>query len=259
MNQDPTDNLVSLQRQLVAARENLRLIQERMADYVLSTDIPLQLVKEERRLTDRVAELEQQIAARSGRRLPADEEAAPSTLFDQRGQTVGTQINVAGDYVAQRPAKSGDADIPPATEPAKDAPADGFRYDAFISYSHKDADWVRKTLLHLERAGLRVCIDFRDFEIGTPSLVNMENAVEHSRKTLLVLTPAWVDSEWTTFEALLIQTDDPAGRARRILPLLVKRCQLPKRLGIFTYLDMTKPAEFEAQLRRLVTAIRPAP
>ena len=40
-------------------------------------------------------------------------------------------------------------------------------YDVFISYSSKDADWVRGSLLQgLEDAGLRVYIDFRDFETG---------------------------------------------------------------------------------------------
>jgi hypothetical protein len=281
--------LSSLQRQLAEARENLRLIQERKAEFVLSTDVPIQLVKEERRLLDKIAGLEQQIGARSGRGLPAGAEASPSALFDQRGQTVGTQVNVAGDYVEQRPAggptyhihieqasglaigdgarvvQGGGQPGAPAEsggveEPAEAAPPGDYRYDAFISYSHQDSDWVRKMLLpHLERAGLRICIDFRDFEIGVPSLVNMENAVEGSRKTLLALTPAWVASEWTAFEALLIQTKDPAGRARRILPLLVRPCQLPGRLGIFTYLDLTNPAEFDAQMGRLVAAVRSAP
>jgi len=137
---------------------------------------------------------------------------------------------------------------------------DEFQYDAFISYSHKDSTWVRDTLLpRLEREGLRVCIDYRNFEVGVPSLVNMENAVERSRKTLLVLTPPWVASEWTDFEALLIQTRDPAGRGRRILPLLVQHSQIPPRLEIFTYLDLTDPAAFDFQMRRLVAAIRSAP
>ena len=48
----------SLERQLQAARENLRLIEERKAEYVLGVEVPLQLVKEERRLRDRIAELE---------------------------------------------------------------------------------------------------------------------------------------------------------------------------------------------------------
>ncbi|MBL7209066.1 MAG: toll/interleukin-1 receptor domain-containing protein, partial [Dehalococcoidia bacterium] len=152
-------------------------------------------------------------------------------------------------------------EVPPVPKPT-DAPQpqDEFRYDAFISYSHKNSAWVRNTLLpRLEGEGLRVCIDYRDFEVGTPSLVNMENAVKHSRKTLLVLTPAWVKSEWTEFEALLIQTKDPVGRGRRILPLMVQSCELPDRLQVFTYLDLTDPAEFDFQMQRLVAAIRSAP
>lgn len=137
---------------------------------------------------------------------------------------------------------------------------DTFRYDAFISYSHKDSPWVRNVLLpRLEREGLRICIDYRDFAIGVPSLVNMENAVKDSRKTLLVLTPDWVASDWAEFEALLIQTNDPIGRGRRILPLLVKPCALPDRLRIFTYLDLTDPTQLDFQSKRLIVAIQSAP
>jgi len=141
-------------------------------------------------------------------------------------------------------------------EPAR-APQGEFRYDVFISYSHRDSAWVRGTLLPcLEGKGLRVCIDFRDFEPGVASLVNMENAVEHSRKTLIVLTPAWVESEWTAFESLLIQTDDPAGRRARMIPLRLKPCEPPRRIAMLTDLDLTKASEVEFQLRRLVLAIR---
>lgn len=135
-----------------------------------------------------------------------------------------------------------------------------FHYDAFISYSNKDREWVHCSLLpFLEHNGLRVCIDKRDFEIGAPSLVNMENAVERSRKTLLVLTPNWVNSEWTNFEAILVQTKDPAGRRRRTLPLMLESCTLPERLQALTYLDLTEPSQRDIQLRRLIGAIRDIP
>jgi len=133
---------------------------------------------------------------------------------------------------------------------------DEFQYDAFISYSHHDSPWVRDVLLpHLEGEGLRVCIDFRDFELGAPSLVNMENAVERSRKTLIVLTPEWVASEWTAFESLLVQTDDPAGRRARMIPLRLKPCEPPRRIAMLTPVDLTQASEVEFQLQRLVVAI----
>ncbi len=49
----------SLQRQLAEVRENLRIIEEQKAKFVLETEVPLTLIKEERRLRARLAELEQ--------------------------------------------------------------------------------------------------------------------------------------------------------------------------------------------------------
>jgi hypothetical protein len=133
---------------------------------------------------------------------------------------------------------------------------ENFKYDAFISYSSRDGEWVRNHLLTaLETAGLKACIDYRDFEIGLPSLVNIENAIESSRKTLLVLTPSWFSSSWTDFEALLIQTHDPSARGQRILPLMVIKTELPKRLEMLTYLDLTDPLNFDFQLKRLINNI----
>ena len=56
-----TEERESLQRQLRSARENLRLIEERKSDYVLEVDVPLQIIKEERRLKDRITELEKKL------------------------------------------------------------------------------------------------------------------------------------------------------------------------------------------------------
>lgn len=130
-------------------------------------------------------------------------------------------------------------------------------YDVFISYSHADADWVCDWLWpRLEAAGLHVCLDRRDFDVGVPSLVNMERAVDHSRHTLLVLTPAWVASEWTAFEQLLTQTEDPAGRRRRLLPLLLQPCQAPRRIAMLTYADFTRREAWDAELPRVIAAVQ---
>ncbi|NIM16787.1 MAG: TIR domain-containing protein, partial [Candidatus Aminicenantes bacterium] len=123
----------------------------------------------------------------------------------------------------------------------------------FISYSHQDREWVENWLMpRLEDAGLEVCIDFRDFEVGIPSLVNMERAVDTCDKTLLVLTPKWLESQWTNFEALMIQTEDPAGLKGRILPLMLEKCEPPKRLAIFTHADFTDKSKWDTELARLL-------
>jgi hypothetical protein len=135
-------------------------------------------------------------------------------------------------------------------EPAK------YAYDVFISYSHDDRGWVRAELLpRLEAAGLKVCIDYRDFKVGVPSAENIEHAIDDSRHTLLVLTPAWAESEWTDFESLLVQMADPAGRLRKLIPLLLKPCQLPRRIGALTYADFTEIARREEEMTRLLSGL----
>lgn len=127
----------------------------------------------------------------------------------------------------------------------------------FISYSHHDKDWVRNWLLpRLENHGLQTHIDYRDFEIGQPSLINMERAVDQCAKTLLVFTPHWVNSEWAQFEGLMLQTQDPIGLRKKILPLMRCDCQLPTRLRIFTYADFRDPNDWDFQIERLIRQIK---
>ena len=57
----PRREVTSLRRQLDEARENLRLIEERKSQFVLEVEVPLQLVKEERSLRQRIAELENEL------------------------------------------------------------------------------------------------------------------------------------------------------------------------------------------------------
>ncbi len=136
-----------------------------------------------------------------------------------------------------------------------------FHYDVFISYSSKDGAWVQNVLLnYLEKQGLRVCIDYRDFEIGVTTLGNITNATKQSRKTLIVMTPNWLESEWATFERFLLQTRSPANRERRFLLLLQQETEIPEHLQIFTYLDLTdRQLTFEEQMQRLLKAIRTPP
>ena len=93
-----------------------------------------------------------------------------------------------------------------------------FEYDVFISYSSHDREWVRGELLkRIERVGLRAFIDFRDFKRGAPSIKEMERGVSTCRKTLLVLTPGYIESEWCEIENIMLETLDPANRNLRLI------------------------------------------
>lgn len=138
---------------------------------------------------------------------------------------------------------------PPAGRPA---------HDAFISYSRRDAGWVAGELLpRLEAAGLRLCIDVRDFRVGTLTVQELERCVLESRKTIAVLSPSYLESRWTELESVMTQTLDPAARDRRLLPVLLERCPLPPRFRALYYLDFSVRKTDGPTFDRLIEAIRP--
>jgi len=138
--------------------------------------------------------------------------------------------------------------------------ADTFDYDVFISYSDRDKDWVRGELLErIEQAGLRAFVDFRDFKRGALSIEECERGVEKCRKTLIVLTPDYLESGWGELENIMVQTLDPANRSLRLLPLLKVECKKPLRIGALTHIDFAERADLELAWRQLLTALGKPP
>ncbi|MCH8807596.1 MAG: TIR domain-containing protein, partial [Planctomycetes bacterium] len=139
-------------------------------------------------------------------------------------------------------------------------PQDEFDFDVFISYSSKDKKWVRGELLkRIEQAGLTAFIDHGGFTPGAPSIEECERGVEQCRKTLLILTPDYVVSDWCAIENILAQTLDPANRQLRLIPLLKKDCEKPLRIAALTHIDFTDGADLDLAWRQLLTALGAPP
>ena len=82
-----------------------------------------------------------------------------------------------------------------------------FSYDAFVSYSEQDADWVEHFLVpELEEdsssqdAPLSLCLHKRDFLPGKWIVDNILIAMENSRRTVFVLSGHFVRSDWCRYE-----------------------------------------------------------
>lgn len=149
----------------------------------------------------------------------------------------------------------------PVSVPATPATSE-FVYDVFISYRQQEPDkaWVRKTLVpKLEANGLRACIDYRDFRLGAPLIKEMERAIEHSRYTLAVLSPAYLKSNFTELENILAEHLGLERSQRRLLIVMREACT--PRLGMRArlWLDMTNDDEFEINVTRLVYELQQSP
>jgi hypothetical protein len=134
-----------------------------------------------------------------------------------------------------------------------------FKYDVFISYSHKDEAWADKVLRQrLEDAGLKVCVDYRDFEAGKMALLNMQDAAKESKHVVLVITRNWLNSEWSLFEALMGGIQDPAGLQKKLIPLLYEdgiQKDINPFISMRTWVDFTRKDREEIAWKQLADAI----
>ncbi len=136
---------------------------------------------------------------------------------------------------------------------------DGFEYDVFVSYRQREPDkgWVRKQLVpQLELLGLRVCVDYRDFRLGAMLIKEMERAVVTSRYTLAVLSPQYLQSNFTEFENLIAEHLGLEAGSRRLLIVMREECQPRLGLRARLWLDMTDDEEFTVNVARLGQEVR---
>jgi hypothetical protein len=134
-------------------------------------------------------------------------------------------------------------------------------YDAFLSYRHVEPDKTHAfdILESLERRGLRVAIDFRDFAPNEHFLSEMERCIKESRYVLCVITSQYLASDHTSEEAIISKTLDMADRRRRLVPLVFERVELPVWLHGLVGIDFTESASVEPTTRLLdLVTVKPS-
>jgi hypothetical protein len=78
-------------------------------------------------------------------------------------------------------------------------------YDGFVVYCDEDREWVHEKLVPVleEEHGHKLCIHYRDFQVGKLIVDNIVENMKESRKVILVMSNAFARSEWCQFEVLL--------------------------------------------------------
>ncbi|NXU47253.1 TLR22 protein, partial [Turnix velox] len=142
----------------------------------------------------------------------------------------------------------------------KRAPPKDICYDAFVSYSENDSEWVENIMVReLEQAcpPFRLCLHKRDFVPGKWIVDNIIDCIEKSHKTLFVLSEHFVQSEWCKYELdfshfRLFDENNDAVILVLLEPIQSKAipkrfCKLRKIMNTKTYLEW--PLEEEQQDR----------
>ncbi|MGH9832895.1 MAG: toll/interleukin-1 receptor domain-containing protein [Blastocatellia bacterium] len=95
------------------------------------------------------------------------------------------------------------------------------KYDLFISYAHQDLPFVDELVSHLKGHRLNVWFDQGMLRLGDSFSNSVQEALEHSKYFLLVISPSYLKSAWGNFEmgVALSRAISPANG--NIIPLVV--------------------------------------
>ena len=123
-----------------------------------------------------------------------------------------------------------------------------YEYDAFISYADEDREFaLHKMIENIEKNDIRLCFHSRDFTPGFDIAENITNAIHNSRKTVCVLSPAFLSSYWCMYELNIARMESIYSRkGENTLFLIVygniKACDLP--LTIMDLVDKKSYIEY---------------
>jgi hypothetical protein len=138
---------------------------------------------------------------------------------------------------------------------------DAQRYDAFVSYAHENAEWVRALATNLHRHGLDVFFDEWDIVGGVRLAERLQEGLADSRTVVLVVSAAAVHKEWWK-EEFAAAMAGVAAKQQRLVPVLLDDVPLPPFVASRVYVDfrhVDSPDAYLAAVERLVRAVQEAP
>ncbi|MBL8481216.1 MAG: toll/interleukin-1 receptor domain-containing protein, partial [Rhodocyclaceae bacterium] len=128
------------------------------------------------------------------------------------------------------------------------------RLDFFISYTHTDDAWAQWAGWVLEEAGYKVKLMAWDFGPGSNFAHEMHKATQHAERTLMLLSPAYLESAFSETEWLAAFVQDPHGDKRKLLPVRIAPCAPEGLLRGIVHTDLVGLDEAAARDRLLAAA-----
>ncbi|KAK3099695.1 hypothetical protein FSP39_008147 [Pinctada imbricata] len=103
-------------------------------------------------------------------------------------------------------------------------PSDDFVYDGFLVYAEDDRRFVHDTLIpRIEnQEGYKLCVHFRDFDVGKFIADNIVENMNKSRKVIVILSNSFAKSRWCDFELMIAQRRLLSERGDILILILYK-------------------------------------
>lgn len=120
----------------------------------------------------------------------------------------------------------------------------------FISYTHKDAEFVRKLVEGLEEIDVRPLYDQIELKVGDDIRTAVDDMIDRSDYFAFVISKNSAESAWAKKEI-----EQAAKREKRILPIVLDLASVPEELSGIYYADFS--GDFDAGMNQLNKTFKP--
>lgn len=134
-------------------------------------------------------------------------------------------------------------------------PVESTSMDFFISYNKADRKWAEWIAYVLEEEGFSTSIQAWDFRPGQNFILEMQRVAASADRTVMVLSPDYLVSEFASPEWAAAFAGDPRGSRAKLLPVLVRPCEPAGMLGQIVRIDLAGQDE-ESARRLLLEGVR---
>ena len=110
--------------------------------------------------------------------------------------------------------------------------------DFFISYTGIDQRWAEWIAWQLESSGYTTVLQAWDFHAGGNFVLQMQEALVTSERTIAVLSPGYLEKAYTKPEWAAVFAEDPTGEKGLLIPVRIKECELQGLHKAIVYIDL---------------------
>jgi TIR domain len=127
--------------------------------------------------------------------------------------------------------------------------------DFFISYTKADKGWAEWIAWQLEANGYSARLQAWDFTPGRDFVHEMQQAAQGARRTIAVLSPAYLESRFGEAEWRAAFEQDPTGEKGLLVPVRVATVNPPALLASRIYIDLADIADEQTARTRLLNEL----
>ncbi|AFK03412.1 TIR protein [Emticicia oligotrophica DSM 17448] len=124
----------------------------------------------------------------------------------------------------------------------------------FLSHNHADKPFVRKLAVDLENHGVKCWLDEAEMKIGDSLIQKIRQGIDEADFFAVILSPNSVRAPWVINE-LDVAMNFQIYEKVKVLPIMLKDCEIPGFLIGKLYADFKDENEYESSFKRLLNTI----